>query len=123
MNSYTTIEEARVAYEAHPRKDSIRAILEIEPGMAGVERYILYLGTLSTMRQALINKPMAEIKAVVGIVVDLAAERRAAAEAQLAANVPGLKELEAALNDEERYDREFRQMMKNENNDGVGPPP
>jgi hypothetical protein len=43
-------------------------------------------------------------------------------EAKLAANVPGLDILRAALEDEGRYHRQFNRMMENEQNDGVNPP-
>ena len=122
MKSYNTIEEARTAHQAHARKSEIIAILEIEPGLPGVERYILSLCNLATLRAALKNKPMAEVKAIIGVAVDLAAERRATLAASCATNVPGLHELEAALNNEERYSREFERMMEDGNNDGVNPP-
>jgi hypothetical protein len=48
----------------------------------------------------------------------MAAERKAKLELQF----PGLAELRAAIEDEERYQREFRQMMEDGDNDGVKPP-
>ena len=41
---------------------------------------------------------------------------------QLRDNVPGLKELEAAYDDEDRYRREFSKMMSDGDNDGDRPP-
>ena len=49
---------------------------------------------------------------------DYAAGQRAA----LAANVPGLDALKAAVSGEERYNRQFDRMMNDENNDGARPP-
>jgi hypothetical protein len=47
---------------------------------------------------------------------------KVAAEEKLLANVPGLRELEAAYSDRERYRREFDEMMEDGDNDGVNPP-
>ena len=48
----------------------------------------------------------------------MAAERKAKLELQF----PGLAELRAAIEDEDRYQREFQQMMEDGDNDGVKPP-
>lgn len=50
------------------------------------------------------------------------AAQRADKEVKLAANVPGLNELRAAIDDEIRYQEQFEQMMEDENNDGARPP-
>jgi len=46
MNSYSTIDEALAAHQVHARKAEIMALLEIEPGMPGIGRYILSLANL-----------------------------------------------------------------------------
>jgi hypothetical protein len=48
--------------------------------------------------------------------------RIAAEDAAERAAIPGVAELRAAKEDEERYRREFAQMMEDEQNDGVRPP-
>ena len=41
---------------------------------------------------------------------------------KLSTNVPGLEQLRAAYNDEERYHEQFNRMMEDEQNDGARPP-
>jgi hypothetical protein len=117
MQSYRTVDEARVG-----ATDEGRAILEIEPGIVGVERYIVARCDERTLRTALARKPMLEIKRVIGTVVDLAAERLAAREAMLRDRVPGLEILRAAREDVSRYHRQCERMMEDEGNDGARPP-
>lgn len=50
------------------------------------------------------------------------AEIRRAKEIALETNVPGLDILRDAINDLDRYHREFNRMMEDESNDGINPP-
>jgi hypothetical protein len=72
MNSFGTVEEAR-AYAA-TKGQAVSHILQIDPG-PGVKPYICANCNAKTLRAALARKPMPEIKSVVGVAVDLAAER------------------------------------------------
>jgi hypothetical protein len=117
MNSYRTIEEARTAAANHPKKDSIKGIAEIVPGMDGVEKFILLNCTVEYFRVALRDRPMKEIKSVVGMVVDFGAE---AAAAKLA-NIPGLAELQAAVNAWERYEIERERRLNSESMSSIIP--
>lgn len=117
MHSYRTIKEARTA--ATP--DS-HAIMEIEPGMAGIERYIVAKCDERTLRAALARKPMREIKRMIGTVVDLLAERIAAYKANLAARVPGLEIIRTARAEHADYHEALERMMEDEGNDGARPP-
>lgn len=54
--------------------------------------------------------------------LEMKAEMRAAEEASLLANVPGLRELESAIAAWNNYHHEFSRMMDDEYNDGVNPP-
>lgn len=53
---------------------------------------------------------------------EAAAQARATEAARLESLFPGLAQLKAALEDEERYQHEFSRMMEDENNDGARPP-
>jgi hypothetical protein len=117
MNSYRTIEEARTAAAIHPKKDSIKGIAEIVPGIDGVEKYILLNCTVDYFRVALRDRPMKEIKSVVGMTVDFEAE----AEAAKIANIPGLAELHKAINDMERYLAERERRMNSESMSSILP--
>lgn len=119
MNSFATIEEARAHAAAHP---AATYILEIEPGQPEIGQYICTKADAATMRRSLAAKPMAEIRRVVGEAVHLAAERWAAEDAAIAQAIPGLVELRAAREDEERYHEAFERMMDDEFNDGARPP-
>jgi hypothetical protein len=59
-------------------------------------------------------------------IVDAAIAAEAEAERReterLAANVPGLEQLRAAIDAEQQYRRGFNRMMEDEDNDGVCPP-
>jgi len=112
MNSYRTIEEAR---NAAATKESIAYILEIAPGVAGVEKYIICKVNDTELRKDLKYRPMREIKAVVGIAADLVAERIAAKKELLKKMVPGLDELRAALNDRDRHYRATQSRFDDEN--------
>lgn len=119
MNSYTTIEDARRYAADHP---AATHILEIVPGQPGINRYICAKADAATMRRSLARKSMAEIATVVRVAVHLEGERWAAQEAAIAKAIPGLAELRAAVEDEERYHDEFERMMEDEGNDGARPP-
>jgi len=119
MNSFKTIESAREHAKDNPKAVYI---VEIEPGLENINPYICVSVDGDALRTALAQKPMPEINRVIRTVVDLRLEKMAADEAKLLCNAPGLKELEAAYNDIERYHREFDAMMENESNDGINPP-
>lgn len=51
-----------------------------------------------------------------------AEQRSADRREKLEAAIPGITELQAAVEDELRYDREFQAMMEDEDNDGARPP-
>lgn len=119
MDSQKTIAEAR---EHAKIKNVATHIIEIEPGMPGIEKYICAKCNAAAVRKALSHKPMAEIKRVVGDAVDLAAERFAARQTKIETNIPGLDELRSIIADWDEYQGGFNRMMEDEMNDGVNPP-
>ena len=114
MKSFPTIEAARQAAREAPKK--VKSIIEIDPGMAGVERYILLSCDIDTFTLALRRKPMPQIRRVVRLVVDLD-------KAEMTQpGIPGIELLRAAREAAQRYHREFRKMMEDGHNDGARPP-
>ena len=119
MNTFKTIEEAR----EHARGiENIVCIAEIEPGQPDINPYVCLKCSIDSIRQMLANKPMPEIKGVIREAANLADERAAAKNAKIKANIPGLDELQACVNDWDNYHEGFNQMMEDEDNDGVNPP-
>jgi len=62
------------------------------------------------------------LRAIVDAAMAAEAEAERAEAERMAKNVPGLDELQAAIDAEGQYRREFNRMMDDENNDGVNPP-
>lgn len=77
-------------------------------------------GKARSLKVRIDDKPELSAQVYAAIAAGEAADK-AEADA-LAANVPGLDELHAAMDDEERYRRAFNRMMDDEGNDGVNPP-
>ena len=55
MNSYRTVEEARTAAANHPKSKDLRGIIEIVPGIAGVEKYVVANCLADTLRSVLVT--------------------------------------------------------------------
>jgi hypothetical protein len=79
MNTFKSIDEARTYAAGKPQ---VSHIVEIEPGMPGINQYVCATVNAKVLRAGLKNKPMAEVKTVVGDVVNLAVERQAIRQAE-----------------------------------------
>ena len=119
MNTFKTIEEAR----EHAKNDGeVTHIIEIEPGVEGINPYMCARAGADAYRKLIDLSPIPEIKRVIGEVVDFESERIAEKEARIKANVPGFDELRNNINDWESYYESCSRRAKSEKIDGVNPP-
>lgn len=109
MLSFGTVEEARAT-----AGDNVTLIVEIEPGMPGVGRYIRTTCQLRTLADALRSKPIPEIKRIIGVAADLAQERYDNEQSKIHAAVPGLDILRAARHEWDVYHEDFNRSFDRE---------
>jgi len=89
METYKTIAEAR----EHAKIKGISThILEIEPGMIGINPYLCTKCNAEIMRKALKHNPMPEIKRVIGVAVNLEKEAYDAQQAMKGLTLEGQRE-------------------------------
>lgn len=119
MNSYQTIQ---AALDAAAKNPDIKYIIEIEPGLPNIGRFICARGSAEVLRNQLSKNPMKEIKGIIGTAVDFAKEAQDIERVLLIKNVPGLEELRDAIANEKRYASQFSKMMEDGDNDGARPP-
>ena len=125
MKTFATLPEAQAAAKTDA---AVKCVVEIDHRDAG-RCYIMVKCPMQTLAAALRQKPMPEIIRLVAeynrlTQDDIIAERAAddAEAAALAAAIPGLDELRAAIADEDCYRLQFARMMEDEANDGARPP-
>jgi len=119
MNSFKTIEDAR---EHAQNNSEITHIIEIEPGVEGINPYLCVRAGADAIQKLLDLSPNPEIKRVIGGVVDFESERIAEKNAKIKANVPGFDELRSIMNEWESYYESCSRTTKSEEIDGVNPP-
>lgn len=121
MTPHQTLEAARAHAASLPDPTKVKSIAEVELS-DGTTAYVLVVVPFTAIKQMHSRKPAAGVRRFVREMANLERERCQTERENRFNRIPGLRELEAALADEDRYQDEFVRMMEDENNDGVRPP-
>lgn len=116
MKTYKTI-EAAISESINTEAKHIVTITTA----AGDTAYIACKVSSATLRTALNNKPMPEIKSVVGDAANLDSIRAENKKAKIRASVPGLEELDAIIEAWEEYNDKTRRINNSESYSGSRP--
>lgn len=94
MKSFKTVNEA---VEYAEGKDDIGYVLEIEPGLPGIEKYVCSKCDLASFGKTLVLQPIQEIKYAKGVAIDLNAARELSAVEEKYKKILGLRIFEATI--------------------------